>query len=94
MHGEGIAFPEKWQKDRVKIKVKEHAKNLIRCFLVDGVLGLPAIDDVVEVVSTVVDHSWISDHAYVPVRSDCQSPTRLKDNHRIATKLYVKRHQG
>jgi hypothetical protein len=33
-------------------------KNLIRCFLVSEVLGLPATDDVVEAVRTVFDHSW------------------------------------
>jgi hypothetical protein len=40
----------------------------------DELLGLPIIDDVVEVVRTVVDQRQeqsVSDHAHIPVRSDC-----------------------
>jgi hypothetical protein len=83
VHGEGIAFPEKWQKDGVKTKVKEHAENFIRCFLVNQVLGLPATDDVVEAVRTVFDHSWsLITRTYPSIQIASRQPGS-KANHRL-----------
>ena len=74
LHREGIAFPEKLQNAGFKITVKENAKTPHTLLPVDKLLGLLVIDDVVDVVRTEVDprqEQWVSDHAHVPVRSDC-----------------------
>jgi len=74
LYREEIAFPEKWQGDGVKIRVQEHANPPHTLLLVAKLLGLPAIDDVVEVVRTVVD---LGQEQLVPDQAHVTHPLRL-----------------